>query len=287
MVTTIRNMPDELLIEILGKLPKKDLKKARLACTLWSTAGAKWMFQRIYFAPRKVPMKTFTKIASKPAFAQNVKELVYDGRLFLPELGNSASYWAAFRARTIGEHDIYEDHRKANWRAQVYFADEVYQDSIWNKGTLGAGEDKKEGIAGDHKEFYMNVADSLVRYVRLLDQQERILKNGTDFKALCKGLASFRNISKIGALVDSIITPTISFAQVTNMISTPIRTTGIVPDLSWNSVSPCHLQNGVVGQHRWMEDSKTKRSTSNGTFAGYKPCSELYQRTVEASQSYV
>ena len=148
-------------------------------------------------------MKTFTKIAAKPAFAQNVQELVYDGRLFLPELGNSASYWAAFRARMIEELDIYEDHtRNANGRAEWYFAVEVYEDSIWNKGTLGAGEDKKRGIFGDPKEFYMNFADSFVRYVRLLDQQERILKNGTDFKALCKGLASFRNISKVGALVD-------------------------------------------------------------------------------------
>lgn len=48
----------------------------------------------------------------------------------------------------------------------------------------------------------MNVANSLVRYARLLDQQEMILKKGADFKALCEGLVSFRNIRKICARVD-------------------------------------------------------------------------------------
>ena len=87
MAITVLNIPDELLVEILGKLPKKDLKNARLACTLWSTAGAKWMFQRVYFAPRELPIKTFMETAANPAFALNLKELIYDGRLFLPELG--------------------------------------------------------------------------------------------------------------------------------------------------------------------------------------------------------
>ena len=90
MVTSIQNIPDELLMEILGRLPKNDLKKARLANTLWSTAGAKWMFQRVYFAPREAPIKTFTDIAANPAFARNVKELIYDGRLFLSGLRDFA-----------------------------------------------------------------------------------------------------------------------------------------------------------------------------------------------------
>ena len=203
MVTTIRNVPDEVLVEILGNLPKKDLKKTRLACSLWSTAGAKWMFQRVYFAPRKEPMEFFARIARNPTFARNVKELIYDGRLFLPELGNFASYQAAFSARIIEELDIYEDHtRNARESSDVDFADEVYQDSIWNMDSLGAGHNKSTFLTGDCKEFYMNVGDSLVRYTRLLDYQERVFKKGRDFKTLCEGLKCFRNISKVGAYVD-------------------------------------------------------------------------------------
>lgn len=203
MATTIRNIPDELLIEILGKLDKKDLKMARLTCVLWSTSGAKWMFQRVYFAPRKAPMKIFSDIAAIPAFAGNVKELIYDGRLFLPELGNFDSYWTAFRARMVEEFDLYEDHtRNALSNDGMYFADKVYQRSIWSMWKLGAGDNMKRDISGDSKDFETNVANSLIRYARLLDQQESIFKKGKDFKALCKGLRSFRNISTVDTLVE-------------------------------------------------------------------------------------
>lgn len=198
-------MPDEILVEILGKLPKKDLKRARLACSLWSTAGAKWMFQRVYFAPRKIPLKTFTGIAANPVFARNVKELIYDGRLFLPEFGNFGSYRQAFSARMWEEFDEYEDHtRNLSGYDKLNFANEVYQDSIWNMEDLGAGGKMARVVAGDSEELYANVADSLVRYTRLLDQQERVFQRGTDLKALCEGLKSFRNINKISALADFI-----------------------------------------------------------------------------------
>lgn len=202
MATTVRNIPDELLVEILGKLPKRDLKNARLACTLWSTAGAKWMFQRVYFAPREIPIKIFKEIGAHPAFALNVKELIYDGRLFLPELGNCASYWAAFGARMLEEHDIFEEHVNHSLGiAESQFPRKVYEDSIWNVEKLGAGEKMKNIVAKDCEEYHVNVVDSLVRYECLLDQQERILKSGTDFEALCEGLTSFRNINKVGAFV--------------------------------------------------------------------------------------
>ena len=161
------------------------------------------MFQRVYFAPRKASMKIFADIAANSAFALNVKELIYDGRLFLPELGTFASCPAAFRARMVEELDIYEDHtRNAIGNAEYAFADEVYQGSIWNMEKLGAGDCMNRVIAGDGEEYHTNVANSSAGYVRLLDQQDSILKKGKDFKALCEGLKSFRNISKIGVLAD-------------------------------------------------------------------------------------
>ena len=196
MVITIQDIPDEILIEILSQLPKKDLKTARLVCTLWSTAGAKWMFQRVYFAPRKASMETFANIAANPTFARNVKELIYDGRLFLPELGTFASYYSAFHARMVDEFDFYEGHDDVNC------FHELYRGSIWNMEDLGAGERMKRWIAGDFKDLYANVADSLVRYARLLEQQESIFTKGRDLKALCQGLKSFRNITKVSALVE-------------------------------------------------------------------------------------
>ena len=202
MAVTVRNVPYELLLEILGKLPKKDLKNARLTCTLWSTVGAKWMFQRVYFAPRKATMKCFASIAANPVFARNVKELIYDGRLFLPELKDPTSYWEAFHARMWEERDGYEDvTRNYIDRGELEFADGAYYDSIWNMESLGAAL-KKRLIAGDPKKLKTNVANSLARYTRLLEQQEKYLTKGRDFKILREGLKASRNITKVGIFVD-------------------------------------------------------------------------------------
>ena len=203
MGTTIRNLPDELLVEMLGKLLKKDLKSARLVCTLWSTAAAKWMFQRVYFAPRKTSMKLFTDIAANPAFARNVKELIYDGRLFLSELGTFSSYYSAFHARMLEEANICGYYlRNCLFVDEANFADDLYQDSMWNMETLGAGHRMKRGCASDFQGHYAIVANSLVRYARLLEQQESIFAKGKDLKALNEGLSSFRNITKVSAVVD-------------------------------------------------------------------------------------
>ena len=194
-------MPDELLVDISGKLPKQSLKTARHVCSLWSTAGAKWMFQRVYFAPRQAWMERFTGIAANPHFVGNVKELIYDGRLMLPELGNFASYWSAFHARAIEESDVYDDTLR-NCPDGREHANQVYQDSMWNVESIGAGKNMERLIGNDCEEFYKNVRNSLARYVRRLDWQEDSLRQGRDFKALCQGLNSFQNISKVSALVD-------------------------------------------------------------------------------------
>ena len=73
---------------------------------------------------------------------------------------------------------------------------------MWNLESLGAGKYLERVAGNDCREFYVNVGNSLVRYSRHLDRQENILREGRDFKALCEGLNSFRNISKVSALVD-------------------------------------------------------------------------------------
>ena len=203
MATTIRNLPDELLVEMLGKLLKKDLKSARLVCTLWSTAGAQWMFERVYFAPRKTSMKLFTDIAANPAFARNVKELVYDGRLFLPELSTFPSYYSAFHARMLEEVNVCGDYvRNCLVVDEANFAYDMYQDSVWNMETLGTSHEMERVCSFDFRDFDAIVINSLVRYARLLEQQESIFSEGRDRKALSKGLSSFRNITKVSAVVD-------------------------------------------------------------------------------------
>ena len=92
MVHRLTDLPTEVVAHILKLLPKHDLKSARLSSTRLSAIGASMLFDRVYFAPRKLDMESFSNIAQHPVFSQNIKELVYDGRLYREENQEREAY---------------------------------------------------------------------------------------------------------------------------------------------------------------------------------------------------
>ena len=166
MSSQLQSLPEELLVQILGYLPKSDIKSARLTCSQSARTGAKWLFQRVYFAPRVSTIEDFINISSNPVFARTVTELVYDGRLFIPELTNYEPYKKALDAFAVLV-DLKE-------MGDVPLAD-----------VTGA------------EDYHESLADSLVRYTRLLEQQQRVFQNHDDYKALCEGLKRLPNISTV------------------------------------------------------------------------------------------
>lgn len=47
---------------------------------------------RVYFAPRKSEMERFSNTTQHPVCSKNVKELVYDGRLFREEYREAEAF---------------------------------------------------------------------------------------------------------------------------------------------------------------------------------------------------
>ena len=216
MAPSIGITPDEVLVEILGMLPKQDLKIARLTCTLWSTAGAKWMFRRVYFAPRNATMKTFSSIAANPAFARNVKELIYDGRLFLPRLSTWKIYRNAFITRVYEEDTIYQKAIEISsyWEVDTHCADQVYQNSIWNMENVGFVDRSNNCIAHESPTYFENVSTSLGRYSCFLDHQENTLEAKKDFEALCIGFKTLTNINTVLVLDNFKHSPTYDLGSI-------------------------------------------------------------------------
>ena len=167
MAPQFQDLPDELLVQVLGYLPKSDLKSARLSCIRCGHTGAQWLFQRVYFAPRQAAIDTFLSISANPAFARNVTELVYDGRLFVSEFTDSSRYNQAF-----------DDHLRSH-KSDAYG---VYKGAV-NRDT-----------------FYEVLAKSLILYTSFYDQQQSILQDCKDYEALLTGLNNFSNITTVTAL---------------------------------------------------------------------------------------
>lgn len=101
---TLWKLPDELLIKVLRCLDIPSLKDARLTCRRWREAGAYGLFDRVYFAPRKDIMDIFATITSNPAFASNIRELVYDARLYWGHMTEYDMYARAYECGYVSEY---------------------------------------------------------------------------------------------------------------------------------------------------------------------------------------
>ena len=149
MLYRLTDLPTEVLAKILSILPKHDLKSVRLSSTRLSTIAASMLFDRVYFAPRKFQMERFRNITQHPLFSKNIKELVYDGRLYCEEYQKPEAYIQM----------IY-------WQQYNGFDGDGIQDLL------------KRGL---------NPLD-LEQYSSYVDEQEYILNEKMDYDALLAGL---------------------------------------------------------------------------------------------------
>ena len=159
VVLTLQDFPNELLEWILCRLPKTDLKSARLVCLRWSDVGAKFLFHRVYIAPRKGPMAILLKVASHPVFSLSIKEVVYDGRLFEKDLLDEVKY----RDNLRDAHD--------------YWAEEL-------------GETGMNNITKGYESSFRN-------FKTLYNEQQDILHSFVEHRVLHDILAKLPNVVKV------------------------------------------------------------------------------------------
>ena len=106
-------MPVELLENALRRISIVSLKRARLTCKYWAAVGARSLFRRVYFAPRRDVIEVFLEITGNEAFASNIEEMVYDARLFWSYLQDPHIYvdWLKKYEYFQGNyHDTFESH---------------------------------------------------------------------------------------------------------------------------------------------------------------------------------
>ena len=171
MACPIGDFPDEILVLLLGFLPKAGLKSARLACIRWGEAGAERLFDRIFFAPPKGILEDFEEVSNHPVFGKNVRELIYDARLFRKTHLNYDIFKEHYDMVEDDEHDREESHRGA-----------------WSEHN------------NQNKLYRQRVSQSLAQYTMLYTHQQYILDGSHDYTALFNGFKQMPNITKITIL---------------------------------------------------------------------------------------
>ncbi|KAL8923351.1 MAG: hypothetical protein Q9208_004621 [Pyrenodesmia sp. 3 TL-2023] len=89
------DLPNELLVLVLGYLSNQDLKHTRLACKrLSSLSDYHFDLDTVYLSPRSKDMEVFDGITQHPFFSKRVKHVIYDSAQFV-HLGIEG-YFATF-----------------------------------------------------------------------------------------------------------------------------------------------------------------------------------------------
>ncbi|KAL9024417.1 MAG: hypothetical protein Q9180_007908, partial [Flavoplaca navasiana] len=73
---------NEIVTAIMARLPKKDLKSARLVNRTWASLGGQQLIGKLYISPREIDMAVFDSITQHPDLSKSVKHLVYDSAQF-------------------------------------------------------------------------------------------------------------------------------------------------------------------------------------------------------------
>ena len=182
MARSIQDLPDEISIQILGYLDTSSLKNARLTSPKWARAGCRWLFRRIFFAPHKAIMAIFSKITHEPAFAVGVEELVYDARLFWPDMTELDAYATIYRRELRYRNRASQDLQHL---PGVVHRLQASLFSFFLKSKQRAPDDETT-IKKSHQQYLM-----------LLKEQYDITRDEGDFRALCGGLQRLPNLRRI------------------------------------------------------------------------------------------
>lgn len=71
-------MPAEIMVEIIRRLPKKDIKSIRQTWKCLHAIATRYLFASLYISSRLKDRESFTAVSEHPVFRHLVTELVYD-----------------------------------------------------------------------------------------------------------------------------------------------------------------------------------------------------------------
>ncbi|KAL8875616.1 MAG: hypothetical protein Q9198_006051 [Flavoplaca austrocitrina] len=75
-------LPNEIILEILSGLKKKDLKRARFTCKKLASLGGQMLVVNLYLSPREKDMAVFDTVTQHADLKKSVKNIIFDTAQF-------------------------------------------------------------------------------------------------------------------------------------------------------------------------------------------------------------
>ena len=102
-------LPPELRVAVLAQLEKRDLKAVRLVSKEWNALATRPLFDKVYISGRVKDMEVFKNITRHPVISAGIKELVYDGSLFIKDIDFEDYFEKISDELTVFVHQVQPD----------------------------------------------------------------------------------------------------------------------------------------------------------------------------------
>ena len=96
-VTSIHDLPAELLRHTSSYLGVSDIKNLRLVSPNFNVAASPYLFSRIYISSHSLDLYVFRKVTAQPLFRNSIRELVWDDSTFNRHLMSWDAYCVAMK----------------------------------------------------------------------------------------------------------------------------------------------------------------------------------------------
>ena len=178
------HLPNELVVAVIESLGPHDLKSARLVCKTWCSYASGFLFTKLYVAPNRADLEVFNAITQHPILSECVRQLVYDGAEFIPDL-SKRSYirrlwpqtWLMIEDLTNGPYS--PDPQINDWASDVFREGRSMPEAVvkWkDQSFINAGYKEYQ----DHSIF-----------------QQRALQSGDFVESLVQGLSRLVRLESV------------------------------------------------------------------------------------------
>ncbi|KAH7327795.1 hypothetical protein B0I35DRAFT_415780 [Stachybotrys elegans] len=184
--TQIISLPAEIVVEISGYLPNRDVKNLRLACR--HLASAALHFPRVFIGPNRRNINVFLAVARHESFRRRVTEIIVDDAI-LPRAGAHIDNQQVGLSLEPGADGTgYSAQHRPSWATTVCqgnierMLDDNNIDHDWLRHSMVD---------------QIDTADAWPIYVRMLDEQVHYTATDHVRRALDLGLERFVNLRKV------------------------------------------------------------------------------------------
>ncbi|KAL6793483.1 hypothetical protein GGI42DRAFT_334448 [Trichoderma sp. SZMC 28013] len=182
-------LPPELIENLVSHLDNRSIKSLRLTCRRFSTIALR--INRVFLSANPLNIQVFRSIADHDFYRQGITEIIYDDALFCRSFDD---HWGELNKWPPLSYPPPEVPTDKNW---FYTERDDHISELKHRQVTDKPGRPENVIRARQARAELSFSESWTYYQGLLRQQDEVLANGADAKALRYGLRRFPALQRV------------------------------------------------------------------------------------------